>query len=118
MDNYSVTLDGVFAALGDPTRRAVVAHLGRGRATVSELAEPFGMALPSFLKHVRMLEQSGLIRSSKRGRVRTCELRVDALGQAQAWLAAQRAHWEAQTDRLAAFVESPTSGPQERKNGT
>jgi DNA-binding transcriptional ArsR family regulator len=99
-------LSGVFYALGDPTRRAVVGTLGRGPETVSALAAPFAMALPSFLKHLSVLERSGVIRSTKAGRVRTCELVPRALRPAERWLAEQRATWEARSDRMAAFVEN------------
>jgi DNA-binding transcriptional ArsR family regulator len=105
MANRSAQLTDVFYALADPTRRAIVGVLGRGPASVSSLAAPFAMALPSFMKHVSVLERSGLIRSSKVGRVRTCELRPKTLSRAEQWIAGQRAVWEARTDRLAAFAE-------------
>ncbi len=96
----------VFDALADPTRRAIVSVLGRGPASVSALAAPFAMALPSFMKHLSVLERSGVIRSSKAGRVRTCELRPKTLSQAERWIAEQRATWEARSDRMATFVEN------------
>jgi len=102
MDQYQ--LDGVFHALSDPTRRAVVGRLAAGPASVSDLARPFAMALPSFMKHIRMLEESGLIRTRKAGRVRTCAIETAPLAAVDAWLTAQRAVWEARTDRLEAFV--------------
>jgi len=98
------TLDGLFQALADPTRRAVLARLSRGPASISELAAPFDMALPSFMKHVHQLEDSGWITTEKSGRVRTCRLETASFGTAQAWLDAQRAVWEGRTDRLADFV--------------
>ncbi|WP_019604084.1 ArsR/SmtB family transcription factor [Teredinibacter turnerae] len=100
------TLDAVFHALGDNTRRAVIARLGGGPASVKELAEPFPMALPSFMKHIAILENSGLITSEKQGRVRTCRLREDNFALAQQWFDAQRDLWESRTDRLADFVEN------------
>lgn len=106
MENYKPALDTTFHALADPTRRAMVARLIEGPASVKELAEPFGMSLPSFLKHVKVLEASGLIRSEKAGRVRTCRLVPARLAAAEDWLSEQRAIWEAQTDRLAAFAEN------------
>ena len=106
MANQSAQLTDVFYALADPTRRAIVAALGRGPASVSALAAPFAMALPSFMKHLGVLERSGVIRSAKVGRVRTCELRPKTLSQAERWMAGQRAVWEARTDRLSAFVEN------------
>lgn len=99
-------LSDVFYALADPTRRAIVGVLGRGPASVSALAAPFAMALPSFMKHLSVLERSGVIRSHKAGRVRTCALEPQALTQAQRWIAEQRATWEARTDRMAHFVET------------
>lgn len=97
--------DATFRALADPTRRSVVAQLTRGPATVSELAAPFEMSLPSFLQHLRVLEDSGVIRSSKRGRVRTCRLESTRLRDAEDWLATQRDEWERRVDRLADFAE-------------
>ena len=105
MANQIAQLSAVFCALADPTRRAIVAVLGRGPASVSVLAAPFAMALPSFMKHLGVLERSGLIRSAKVGRVRTCELRPKTLSQAERWMTEQRAMWEARTDRMAAFAE-------------
>jgi len=104
MDQHQQQLDGVFQALADPTRRAVLGRLGRGPASVSELARPFDMALPSFMKHIRLLEGSGLIRTRKEGRVRTCAIEKRRLALVEAWLSAQRAIWEARTDRLEQFV--------------
>ena len=104
MAQYSPRLDDIFQALADPTRRAVVQRLGRGPASVSELAEPFDMALPSFMKHIRFLEASGWIRTRKEGRVRTCTIEGKPLAAATAWLADQRALWEGRTDRLEQFV--------------
>ena len=106
-------LTDVFYALADPTRRAIVGSLGRGPASVSELAAPFAMALPSFMKHLSVLERSGVILSNKSGRVRTCELTPKALSQAERWLADQRSLWEARSDRMAAFVEA--LHPQEER---
>lgn len=97
-------LDEVFVALADPIRRAVIRRLGEGTASVSELAEPFAITLPSFLKHVRMLEASGLIRTRKSGRVRSCTLNRDRLSLVDDWLADQRRLWEEHTDRLDQFV--------------
>ncbi len=106
MAKQETQLSDVFYALADPTRRAIVGVLGRGPASVSSLAAPFPMALPSFMKHLSVLERSGLIRSNKLGRVRTCELRPAALSSAEQWMAEQRATWEARSDRMAAFAES------------
>lgn len=97
-------LSTVFLALADPTRRAVIARLGRGPASVSELARPFDMGLPSFMKHIRLLEDTGMIRTKKAGRTRTCVINGPGLSNAERWLAEQRKIWEAQADRLEAFV--------------
>lgn len=106
MANKSANLADLFYALGDATRLAIVGQLGHGPAAVSTLAAPFDMALPSFMKHLAVLERTGLVRSSKAGRVRTCELSPHGLAQAEQWMAAQRATWEARSDRMAAFVEN------------
>jgi DNA-binding transcriptional ArsR family regulator len=105
MANKEAQLTGVFYALADPTRRAIVGTLGRGPESVSALAAPFAMALPSFMKHLSVLERSGVIRSRKIGRVRTCELAPRALSQAERWITEQRATWESRSDRMARFVE-------------
>ena len=104
MEQYKHSLDGLFQALADPTRRAVIARLGRGPASVGDLAQPFAMALPSFMKHIHLLEDTGLIRTSKTGRVRTCEIDKTRLAAIDGWLAEQRAIWESRTDRLEQFV--------------
>ena len=112
MADQQIALDTVFHALADPTRRAVIGRLLQGAAPVTRLAEPFDMGLPAFLKHLMVLETSGLIRSEKRGRVRTCRIDAERLAAAEGWLAEQRAVWQGRTDRLAAFVESQI--PQEK----
>ncbi|WP_406635775.1 ArsR/SmtB family transcription factor [Amycolatopsis sp. WGS_07] len=106
MAQYSTVLDGVFAALADPTRRAVVRRLGRGPASVGDLAGEAPMTLPSFMKHVRMLEAHGLIRTEKSGRVRTCVLNRERFVLVEDWLAEQRRIWTGRTDRLEQFVTS------------
>jgi DNA-binding transcriptional ArsR family regulator len=103
MDNYR-HLDDVFSALADPTRRAIIARLSQGEASVGELARPFDMALPSLMKHIRVLETGGLVESEKHGRIRTCRLAPDAMKEAENWLAEQRAIWAARLDRLESYV--------------
>ncbi|MDN3575709.1 metalloregulator ArsR/SmtB family transcription factor [Chitinimonas viridis] len=93
-------IDGVFRALSDPTRRRVLERLSRGPATVSDLAAPFDMALPSFVQHLKILESCGLVRSSKVGRVRTYQLAAARLQLAEDWLAQQRTLWERRLDQL------------------
>ncbi len=102
---YQEQLNGIFQALADPTRRAVLGRLSRGPASVSELAKPFDMALPSFMKHIRYLEHSGWILTRKKGRVRTCAIEKKSFAVADRWLATQRALWEARFDRLDALLE-------------
>jgi DNA-binding transcriptional ArsR family regulator len=96
----------VFAAMGDPTRLAVLERLTRGSAAVSELAQPFRMALPSFLQHLGVLESCGLVRSEKKGRVRTYMLAPEPLKTAEHWLSQQRAMWERRLDALDDFLET------------
>ena len=112
MAKYDDRLDRHFAALGDPTRRAILARLARGGATVSELAAPHEMALPSFLAHLRKLEAAGLVVTAKEGRTRHCTLAPDAFQPAQDWLADQRAIWTGRLDRLDDYA---TKLAQERK---
>ncbi len=100
MPQHSRTLDGVFQALADPTRRAVIRRLGRKPASVTELAEPFDMALPSFMQHLQLLEDCKLVRSKKSGRVRTYELTPAPLTAAEKWVSARRAQWARRLDSL------------------
>jgi DNA-binding transcriptional ArsR family regulator len=115
MTNQPASLDRVFHALSDPTRRAIVSRLGRGPASVSELARPFAMAMPTLLQHLKVLEESRLIRSEKVGRVRTCELEPAALGRAESWIAQQRAVWEGRLDRMEAYVADLHSKDRQQK---
>lgn len=116
MDNLSSHLDHVFGALADPTRRAILARLGEGEASVGALARPFDMALPSLMKHVRVLEAVGLVESQKSGRVRTCRLKPAAMTDAERWLAEQRAVWEARLDRLEAYVKTIEKKSRKRRS--
>lgn len=100
----AVRIDDVFRALADPTRRRVVERLSRRAASVSELAAPFGMALPSFVQHLRVLERCGLVTSEKLGRVRTYQLVPKRLRQAEDWMSAQLSLWEGRLDRFDAYV--------------
>jgi DNA-binding transcriptional ArsR family regulator len=104
MAKYSPGLDAVFGALSDPTRRHVISRLGRGPASVGDLAQSSTMTLPSFMKHLHVLEHTGLIHTAKVGRVRTCTLNRERLAAVDGWLAEQRAIWEGRTDRLEQFV--------------
>ncbi|OWU84813.1 ArsR family transcriptional regulator [Oceanicola sp. 22II-s10i] len=104
MAKHDPSLDHIFSALGDPTRRAILARLASGPATVSDLAAPSGMALPSFMGHLRKLEAAGLIETEKTGRVRSCTLNPAAFTPAFDWLEEQRAMWSGRLDRLDALV--------------
>ena len=97
--------DEVFHALGNPTRRKVLERLSAGPATVSELAASFDMQLPSFVQHLSVLEQSRLVKSKKRGRVRTYEIAPERFKVAEDWLAARRRLWEARLDRFDRYVK-------------
>lgn len=108
MLNSAPQLDVVFQALSDPTRRAIVERLGRGPASVSQLAQPFSMSLPAVLQHVAVLEASGLVRSEKIGRVRTCRIQDQALSTAATWIQDRRTTWEQRLDRIGVVLaESP-----------
>ncbi|WP_025661997.1 metalloregulator ArsR/SmtB family transcription factor [Rhizobium sp. IBUN] len=104
MMDEPATLDEMFHALSDRSRRGMVDRLGRGPASVSELAEPLSMALPTVMKHLAVLERSGLVHSEKSGRVRTYRLEAGALGQVERWLAGHKASWNASFDRLERFL--------------
>ncbi len=105
MATLQTTLPTIFGALADPTRLGVVERLARGPASVSDLAAPYGMAGPSFLKHLKVLEGAGLVTSAKRGRVRTVRLAPDVLRSVEAWVSAHRALWERRLDDLGTFLQ-------------
>jgi DNA-binding transcriptional ArsR family regulator len=113
MEQYQEPMNAIFQALADPTRRAVLRRLGKGPASISELAKPFDMALPSFLKHIHFLEDSGWIQTRKEGRVRTCAIEKKPFAAVEAWLSEQRVLWEGRTDRLELFVTTrPEKGSE------
>ena len=114
MLNESPQLDLAFQALADPSRRRMVAQLSRGPASVSELARPLPISLPAVLQHLQMLEASGLVRSEKKGRVRTCRIEPKALSRAESWIAEQRALWEGRLDRLEDYLATLN---EEKRNG-
>lgn len=97
-------LSSIFQALSDPTRRAMLAQLGQGEMPVSELARPTGLALPTVMRHLAVLESAALIVTEKTGRTRICRACPEALAETENWLSEQRAHWEARTDRLEALA--------------
>lgn len=98
-------LDTFFGAIADPTRRAVIERLARGPAPVSELHAPHDIALPTFMKHLKVLEAAGLVRSEKKGRVRTVHIEAAPLAEAEHWLSRQRRIWEGRLDRLQLLAE-------------
>ena len=104
MPNYQPPLDQMFQALADPTRRAMIQRLSRGPASVSDLAAPFAMSLPAVVQHLTVLQSSGLIKSHKTGRVRTCTLDASALSHAEQWICQRRVEWERRLDRLGDYL--------------
>jgi len=107
--NQSAPLDRVFQALADSSRRGMVERLSRGPASVSELAEPLAMSLPAVMQHLQVLEASGLVRSEKVGRVRTCTIEPGALTLAEQWIGERRTLWERRLDRLGVYLDQETS---------
>jgi DNA-binding transcriptional ArsR family regulator len=101
----SADLDLAFQALADPSRREMVDRLARGPVSVSELARPFNMSLPAVMQHLAVLEQSGLVTSQKRGRVRTCSVEPRTFRAVEKWLTDRRALWERRLDRLGVFLD-------------
>ncbi|PIB96115.1 helix-turn-helix transcriptional regulator [Caulobacter sp. X] len=104
MPNHPLSLDLMFQALADPARRNMVERLARGPASVSELARPLDMSLPAVMQHLAMLEAGGIVTSEKVGRVRTCQIRPEALSLAEQWINQRRVQWERRLDRLDAFL--------------
>jgi DNA-binding transcriptional ArsR family regulator len=104
MLNQASVLDRVFRAIADPTRRAIVDRLAEGEASLTELAKPFDMSLPAVHQHLRLLEESGVVVTSKQGRVRTCRLDPKVLRRAEEWFARRRAMWERRLDALDAHL--------------
>jgi DNA-binding transcriptional ArsR family regulator len=115
MLNYQAPLDRAFQALADPARRVMVERLARGPASVSELARPLDMTLSAVVQHLAVLEASGLVRSQKVGRVRTCCIEPQALQGAERWIADRRASWERHLDRLGEFLAASESQPKRRR---
>jgi DNA-binding transcriptional ArsR family regulator len=106
MPNNTVALDRTFRALADSTRRSILAQLTRRPVTVSELARPLSMSLPAVMQHLAVLESSGLVRTEKLGRVRTCRIEPKGLSVAEQWINARRAEWERHFDRLGEYLET------------
>src|ERR1700722_9630486 len=110
------TLSAAFAALADPTRRAIVSRLARGDATVSELAAPFAMSLPGISKHLKVLERGGLISRRRDAQFRPCHLEVEALDQTLDWITVHRRIWDERFDKLDAHLSAVQSGRRRRKD--
>src|SRR5690349_5147923 len=108
-------LDRVFHALGDPTRRAIVEQLSRGPTSVSELARPLDITLAAVGQHLQVLEDSGLVRTEKVGRVRSCHIEPAGLGLVEAWIAERRSLWERRFDRLGELLDEPPPPARKRK---
>jgi DNA-binding transcriptional ArsR family regulator len=108
--------DLLFQALADPSRRAMVDRLTRGPVSVSELARPLEMSLPAVVQHLHVLEASGLVRSHKLGRVRTCSVEPAALRTAERWLAERRTFWEESLDRLGELLAEDNDLPQQGRD--
>lgn len=106
----STDLDRTFHALADPTRRAILARLAQGEATVNELAAPFDISLPAISKHLKVLEQAGLISRGRDAQYRPCRLETKPLADAASWIETHRQHWEESFDRLAGYLESLQQG--------
>jgi DNA-binding transcriptional ArsR family regulator len=115
MLNQSATLDRVFQALADPSRRLMVERLSRGPASVSELARPLSMSLAAVVQHVQVLEASGVVRSQKTGRVRTCSIEPAVLRSAEDWITERRTGWERRLDRLGDYL-AETGGTQKNND--
>ncbi len=109
MLNQEATLDQMFHALADPTRRRIVERLSRGPASVSEIARPFDMSLPAVVQHLHVLEHCGLVSTRKVGRVRTCTLDTQALTLAEQWINERRLGWQRRLDRLGDILAEPGS---------
>jgi len=108
-------LDRTFAALSDPTRRRILAHLARGDRCVTHLARPHAMSLPAVSKHLRVLEKAGLLRRRRYGRVHKMQLEARPLKQAAQWVEEYRKFWEGSLDRLADYLEKTTKPPQKKR---
>lgn len=113
MLNQSPALDQLFRMLADPTRRAILDRLSRGEASVGDLAKPLDMSLAAVVQHVQALEESGMIRTHKIGRVRTCRIESAALAQVERWLSERRAMWERHFDLLGAVLAEQANGTEE-----
>ncbi len=115
MLQYQQALDQTFQALADPGRRLMIERLSRGPASVSELAKPLEMTMSAVVQHLHVLEESGLVRSEKVGRVRTCRIDRKALGAAERWMSERRAEWERHLDALGEYLEAQERNEKPRR---
>src|SRR5579864_1499441 len=115
LNHSAATVDRVFRALADPTRRALVEHLSRGPASVTELSQPHDISLAAIVQHLQVLEESGVVRTQKVGRVRTCAIEPGGLSVVERWIGERRALWERRFDRLADILAEETSPPSPSK---
>jgi DNA-binding transcriptional ArsR family regulator len=115
MLKYETAIDAAFHALSDPGRRTMVERLCKGPASVSELAEPFRMSLPAVMQHLQILETSGLVRTEKVGRVRTCRIEPKGLSMVERWVNERRVMWERRLDRLGAYLAANPEEPKGSK---
>ena len=108
-------LDQMFQALADPSRRGMLERLCKGPASVSDLAKPLQMSLPAVLQHLQVLEQSGLVKTEKVGRVRTCSVETKALRSVEQWISARRTTWEQRFDRLGAYLAEEVAAKKRKR---
>jgi len=113
MDKTQPTIDRIFRALGDPTRRAMIEKLGAAPISVSRLAEPFGITLAAVVQHIQILEECGLVQTEKHGRVRTCRIQPAGLQVAAQWIAERKSPWELRLDKLGELLAEPEQNPAE-----
>jgi DNA-binding transcriptional ArsR family regulator len=115
MLNQFAPVDRLFHALADPSRRRMVERLARGPASVSELAKPLAISLPAVVQHLQILEASGLVRSAKTGRVRTCRIEPAALRTVERWVTERRAMWERPLDKLGEYLAEQSNRPKAKE---
>jgi DNA-binding transcriptional ArsR family regulator len=111
----TTALDQMFQALADPSRRCMLERLCKGPASVSDLAEPFRMSLPAVLQHLQVLEQSGLVKTEKVGRVRTCSVETKALRSVEQWISGRRTIWEQRFDRLGVYLAEEVAAKKRKR---
>jgi len=116
MVKYYERLDSTFSALADPTRRAILASLMLGESSITKLAEPYRMSLPAVMKHIRVLEQAGLVAQKKIGRTRHCRLAAEPLKEAERWISQYRRFWEGTLDALERFLSQSQTQSESKED--